>query len=429
MNPQIQLRKATQLFIVVVCFGFSPAVWAVNPPPDGGYPNGNTAEGFDALFSLTTGVNNTAIGFGALFDNTTGVENMATGAFTLESNTTGSDNTANGFEALQFNTSGVENTANGAFALEFNTIGFDNTASGAFTLESNTTGNSNTATGSEALNSNTTGINNTATGFEALEFNTTGNNNTANGFEALNSNTTGSANTATGLEALEFNTTGHDNLAEGYFALENNTTGSSNIAVGYLAGQNLTTGSNNIDIGANVLGNAGEANTIRIGKQGTQRSTFIAGIYPTAVIGSTVVINSNGKLGVAASSARFKEQIKPMDNVSEAILALQPVTFRYTKEIDPERTPQFGLVAEDVDKIDPELVVHDEQGKPYTVRYDAVNAMLLNEFVKEHRTVQEQGAMIACQQKQIDALTAGLQKVSAQFELSKSASRTVLNGQ
>jgi uncharacterized coiled-coil protein SlyX len=151
------------------------------------------------------------------------------------------------------------------------------------------------------------------------------------------------------------------------------------------------------------------------------------------VTGSTIVINSNGKLGVAASSARFKEQIKPMDNASEAILALQPVTFRYKKEIDPERTRQFGLVAE-VDKIDPELVVHDEQGKPYTVRYEAVNAMLLNEFHKEHRTVQElkanaakQETNIAQQQKQIEALTAGLQKVSAQLELNKRAPKTVLN--
>jgi len=169
-----------------------------------------------------------------------------------------------------------------------------------------------------------------------------------------------------------------------------------------------------------VLGNAGEANTIRIGKQGTQRSTFIAGIYPTAVSGSTVVVNSIGKLGVAASSARFKEQVKRMDKVSEAILALRPVTFRYKNDVDPYATPQFGLVAEDVDRIDPELVIHDEQGKPFSVRYEAVNAMLLNEFLKEHRKVEQM-------QKQIEALAAGLQKVSAQLELSKPAPRTVLN--
>jgi hypothetical protein len=218
--------------------------------------------------------------------------------------------------------------------------------------------------------------------------------------------------------------------------------------LGLTAGFNLTTGSNNIDIGAGVLGAAGEANTIRIGKQGTQRSTFIAGIFGTAVSGSTVVVNSSGKLGLAASSARFKEVVKPMDKASEAILALKPVTFRYKKELDPDGIPQFGLVAEQVEKVNPDLVARDAEGKVYTVRYEAVNAMLLNEFLKEHRNVAEQQSTIAelkttvaqqqkqiaaqqataaQQQKQIEALTATVRKVSDQIALSKPAPQLVAN--
>jgi len=173
---------------------------------------------------------------------------------------------------------------------------------------------------------------------------------------------------------------------------------------------------------------AGDAKKIRIGVQGTQNGTFIAGISGSTVGGgTTVVVNPAGKLGVAPSSARFKDEIKPMDKASEEILALKPATFRYKKEIDAERTLQFGLVAEDVEKVNPDLVVRDAEGKVYTVRYEAVNAMLLNEFLKEHRRVEEQGAMIARQQRQIEALTVGLQKVSAEIELAKSVPQTVLN--
>src|SRR5204862_3360712 len=203
------------------------------------------------------------------------------------------------------------------------------------------------------------------------------------------------------------------------------------IAVGATAGINLTIGSNNIYVG-NVGGGPGESARIRIGTQGTQTATYIAGISGAAVTGNQVVINSNGKLGVTASSARFKEKIQPMDKASESILALQPVTFRYKHELDPEGIPQFGLVAEDVERVAPDLVARDDQGKPYTVRYEAVNAMLLNEFLKEHRKVEQQrrdfeGA-IAQQQMEIEALTATvkqqaaqIQKVSAQLEASKPA--------
>jgi len=353
-------------------------------------------------------------------------------------------NTFQGVFALGANTSGGENTAFGDTALNFNTTGSANTAVGFDALQTNKTGSANTATGFGALFKNTA-TNNTATGSVALEFNTTGTANTANGAGALRANTTGSNNTAVGETALNKNTTGSGNTATGTEALVNNTTGGSNIALGDLAGQNLTTGSNNIDIGNQ--GVAAEAKTIRIGTVGTQKSTFIAGISGVAVTGSTVVVTATGKLGVATSSARFKEAIKPMDKASEAILALKPVTFRYKHEFDPDGIPQFGLVAEQVEKVNPDLVVRDADGKINTVRYEAVNAMLLNEFLKEHRKVEEQeqrlqkqeGTIVrqqkdfeskfAHQQKQIEALTSGLQKVSDQLELGKPALRTAENNQ
>jgi len=300
-------------------------------------------------------------------------------------------------------------------------------------MEKNTGGSSNVAVGLAALDSNTTGNGNTATGINALFFNQTGSNNAATGGNALLNNR-GNNNAATGAFALQGNTTGHDNTAQGFQSLNGNGSGSNNVAFGSHAGANLTTGNNNIDIGANVLGNAGEANTIRIGKQGTQKSTFIGGIFGTAVTGSTVVVSSSGKLGVATSSSRFKEAIKPMNKASEAILALKPVSFRYKQDIDPDGVPQFGLIAEEVEKINPDLVVRDEQGKVMTVRYEAVNAMLLNEFLKEHRNVAEQESTIAelkttiaQQQKQIEALTATVRKVSERIEISAPAAQVAAN--
>ena len=235
-----------------------------------------------------------------------------------------------------------------------------------------------------------------------------GNNNTGNGSKALYRNATGTGNTADGAQALL------------------NTTGEFNTALGYQAGMNLNTGSNNIDIGA--LGSAGDANTIRIGKPGTQTRTFITAIRGVTVpSGVGVIVGSDNQLGTVVSSARFKEAIKPMDKASEAILALKPVTFRYKKELDPDKIPQFGLIAEEVEKVNPDLAVRDENGKVNAVRYEAVNAMLLNEFLKEHRTVQGQ-------QKEIDALKTELkeqkaliQKVSAQLEASKPGPQVVNN--
>ena len=447
-----RLRRSF-LLIALACFRLSQPAQA----QDGDYGRGNTAEGFDALhtyittattaasdtaigdhalFSNTTGGDNTAIGAASLFSNTSGVENTATGLNALSNNTTGRDNTANGINALLQN-NGDNNTATGAFALQSNNVGIDNTATGLSALFSNTTGSENTANGAAALSGNTTGNSNTATGEGALLANKTGSNNTATGLSALESNTAGSNNTADGVEALLINT-GNSNTGSGYFALINNTSGSNNIAVGANAGSNLTTGSNNIDVGNK--GVAGESAKIRIGTVGTQKAVFIAGIHGVAVTGQPVVVNTIGQLGVTSSSARFKKAIKPMDKASEAILALKPVTFRYKKELDPNGIPQFGLVAEEVEKVNPDLVARDDEGKVYTVRYEAVNAMLLNEFLKEHRKVEEQGATIsqqrkhfeakiAEQQKQIEALTAIVQKVSNQLELSKPAPQIVANDQ
>ena len=226
-------------------------------------------------------------------------------------------------------------------------------------------------------------------------------------------NTIGINNAGVGVNALFSNTTGNLNVAIGVNSLLRNTTGSTNIALGVNAGGNLTIGNSNIDIGN--AGVAAEANTTRVGTQGTQRRAFIAGISGTAVTGSPVVVNASGQLGVAASSERFKDEIKPMNDVSEAILALQPVTFRYKKTIDPDRVPQFGLVAEEVAKVNPDLVARDAKGEVYTVRYEAVNAMLLNEFLKEHRKNEEQEKTIAELKSGMTALAATVKEEASQI--------------
>src|SRR5207248_3696505 len=422
--------------LVLACFALSPQARAVCQ--DGCLTNENTVLGDDALLSNTTGFGNTATGFQALLSNTAGGDNTANGVDALFSNTTGGGNTAVGAEALSSNTAGIQNTALGDLALDSNTTGGLNTACGLgavslnttrsnnvacgdSAMQFNTTGSFNTAVGTFALSNNSRGNENTATGFEALGGNTTGIHNTADGFQALESNDTGNFNIASGQGALSNNTSGSNNAALGQNALVSNTTGSSNVAIGSHAGFNLTTGSNNIDIGN--PGIATEAGIIRIGTVGTQTATFIAGVSVSAIAGGAVVVNNKGRLGVASSSQRFKDQIKPMEKTSEAVLALRPVTFRYKPEIDPERAPQFGLVAEEVEKINPALVTRDAQGKVFTVRYEAVNAMLLNEFLKEHRTVQElksvvakQEATIAQQQKGMKGLTATLKEQAAQIQ-------------
>jgi len=318
-------------------------------------------------------------------------------------------NTASGAFALFSNTTGADNTAIGDVALEANTTGASNTAIGVAALATNTGGSSNTAIGFDALLSNTLGEFNTVIGWSALNANTIGSHNTATGVGALSSNVGASFNTANGNGALMSVVANNNNTATGYLAL-GNSTGSNNTALGAFAGSNVITANNVICIGAN-LGGADTSNTCFIGN--------IFGV--TSSGGAAVFINSAGQLGTATSSRRFKEDIKPMNKASEALFALEPVTFRYKKEIDSAGTSQFGLVAEQVEEINPDLVVRDKNGKPYSVRYDQVNAMVLNEFLKEHRKTQKLEATVAQQQKQIDALTAGLQKVSAQLEASRSA--------
>jgi Chaperone of endosialidase len=402
MKTKIRNSISGLLFIPLLLTGFAllPRAQAETPAegvtPELALPGFNTADGFNALDSLTTGVFNS--GFGAL---------------TLEDNTTGS-----------------HNTALGAQALRVNTLGSFNTAVGENALVKNIDGNQNMALGQGALANNVTGDNNTAMGFQALNVNTTSGN-TAVGFQAARSNTSGLRNTAVGFQALFNNTTSGNNTAYGYRALAN-TTGTNNIALGFNAGLNINIGSNNIDIG-NPGAVFGESSTIRIGSA-SQSRTFIAGIrgvVPPVGVLLPVVIDLNGQLGNTVSSRRFKKEIKAMDNASEAIHALKPVTFHYKS--DTTSTPQFGLIAEEVAAVNPDLVVRDENGAIYTVRYEAVNAMLLNEFLKEHRKVEQLTkdfeTKLAQQQKQIEALTAGLQKVSAQVEMNRTAPQTVLNNQ
>jgi endosialidase-like protein len=367
----------TTILLALGCFVLCPLAKGVSPAPDGGYPGGNTAEGQNALFSLTTGGYNTAVGY-----------------FSLGSDTTEGFNTAVGAGALFANVAG-SNTATGAGALLSNGTGGNNTATGAFALASNTGANANTAIGAAALYSETIGGGNTAVGSGALA----------------------------------------------------SCTGSFNTAVGDFAGANLTTGNNNIDIGYNVEGVAGESNTIRIGNTDIN-ATIIRGISGTTIAnGTTVLVAANGQLGTMTSSARFKDKIKPMDKSSEALFSLKPVTFHYKKEIDPKAIPQFGLVAEEVEKVNRDLVVHDEAGKPYSVRYDQVNAMLLNEFLKEHkasleehrkieqqsREMERQKAAIAELKKDMEALIAvvkqhdsEMRKVTAQLELHGPVLQTVV---
>ena len=375
MNPLIQLKPITSPLLItltLLCFGLFPKAQGIVPPPDGGYPGFNTAEGQNALFSLTTGAANTAVGW-----------------FSLWGNAEGSFNTATGAGALLFSTSD-QNTAFGAAALLFNTFGFGNTAVGAAALLSNTGATVDTPNGGP-----------------------------------------GSANTAVGVSALSSNTTGGFNTAVGAYALANSLS-FGNIALGSGAGSNVTNANNVICIGtsgANV-----------------DESCFIGHIYSNAqpIVGTdpdSVTINSNGRLGRGnVSSRRYKHDIKPMDTASETLYALKPVSFRYNEEYDGTQTLAFGLIAEEVAEVYPDLVGRNSKGEPESVRYDQVNAMLLNEFLKEHRKNEEQQATItelkkelqanaARQQKQIEALTAGLQKVSAQLEASKSAPQVVLNNQ
>jgi hypothetical protein len=449
--------SALIIALTLLCIGLFPKAQAVVPAPDGGYPGGNTAEGQNALLSLTFGLYNTGVGIYSLLSLTdgsfnTGVgagtllantadENTATGAAALFSNITGSDNTANGAFALFSNTA-TGNTAIGSNALLNNTTGGTleniqgtnvgpNVAVGWQTLESNTVASANTAVGYQALQSFTTGPVGfeqvglcTAVGFRALA-NATGDGfaNSAFGYQALYNNSHGFGNTAIGLQALFSNTTGSSNVAIGNNALSNNTAGNSNAALGFNAGAAVTTASNVICIGS--FG------------QNVDNSCFIANIFDaTSASGIGVFVNSSGQLGTTTSSQRFKEEIEPMNQNSEALFALKPVTFRYKKEIDQVGIRQFGLVAEEVEKLNPDLVVRDKEGKPYSVRYDQINAMLLNEFLKEHNAFLEERSKVQQLEAALEAVNARLkeqdariEKVTAQLEVNKQAPTLVRNNQ
>ena len=349
--------------VSLVCFALCPLTQAVVPPPDGGYPGFNTAEGQNALFSLTTGAANTAVGWFSLWSNAEGGFNTATGAGTLFANIA-DGNTATGAGALLSNTTGDSNTANGTFALFNNTEGRRNNAFGSFALENHETGDHNNAFGSEALSSDTNGFGNNAFGDDALRDNT----------------------------------------------------GSSNTAIGDRAGYALTTGSFNVCIGASAPGVAGVSNT-----------TWISNVYSSVATTRQVCVNSDNKIGTLSSSRRYKEGTKPMNNTSEALFALKPVTFRYKKQIDPMQALSFGLIAEEVAEINPELITRDKDGKPETVRYEAVNAMLLNEFLKAHCRMEQQDKRIEELTAQLKEQAAQIQKVSARLEASKPAPQVVNN--
>jgi trimeric autotransporter adhesin len=459
MKTKVKNSISGLLFIplLLTCFALLPRAQA-ETPEEGVTPSAfvgtNTFDGFLALDNNTTGIKNSAFGAWALQNNTTGVQNTAIGSQALRFNTTASFNTAVGDNALLFNTTGTQNMALGQGALANNLTGSQNTAMGFQALnannatgnlavgfqalKANNTGTDNVGVGFQALASNTTAAQNVAVGNSALAHNSTGVQNTALGFGALFSNTTAGANstganTAVGFAALASTTTGGANTGIGYGALFN-CTGGGNSALGDLAGVDLTTSDGNICIGASVRGHAGEDNFIRIANNnlqvgGTNSKVFVGGIFGATIgAGGTFVgVNANGQLGTAASSARFKQDIAPMGKTSEAIFSLKPVTFHYKG--DTTNLPCFGLIAEEVAKVSPDLILEDKEGKPLTVRYEQINAMLLNEFLKEHHQVQDLKTIVAAQQKQIEALTAGLQKVSAQIEMSRPAPQIAVSDQ
>ncbi len=346
----------------------------------------NSGYGNFALSALTTGDRNSGFGSGALGGITSGASNNAFGVNALVDNSTGGENNAFGDEVLTFST-GSFNSGFGDQALKSNTTGEDNVAMGAQALFSNTVGATNNAFGDLALNLNTTGSFNVAVGHQALEANTTASQNVAVGVISLGKNTTGSTNTAIGYSSLGASRTGSNNVGLGFQAGTFITTGSSNIVVGANAGTKITTGSNNIEIGN--IGVAGDSAVIRLGRQGTQKKTFIAGIRGTTISGAAVMASATGQLGVQSSSRRYKKDIVDMGVASDALLKLRPVSFRY-KEADErgEHPVQYGLIAEEVAEVMPTLVVRDEEGRPETVAYQTLSSLLLNEYQKQHRDMQ-----------------------------------------
>jgi hypothetical protein len=396
-------------FFMFLCLSAMPIVHAVSPAPDGGYPSANTAEGQNALFSLTTGSYNTAVGWLSLRSDTTGSFNTAIGAGALAVNSA-DDNTATGVGALLNNTTGAFNTANGVLALFHNTQGDFNTGIGSFVLFNNTTGAQNMAMGDSALLANTSGSQNIAIGVSALR------------------NSNASHNVAIGKDALLHNNTGIFNVAIGESALQENTSANGNTAIGNDAGVNITGGGFNICIGSEVGGAVGDNNTIRIGDNlptaTGQSACYIGGIYGQLYgpNGTQCYVDPNGKLSVFFSARRFKTDIADMGTASQALLALRPLTFHYKAEFDKTATRQFGLVAEDVAAVNPDLVTRDAKGQLATVRYEAVNAMLLNEFLKEHRKVEKLEATVV-------ELSSRLDQIAARIKMNDSAAHVAVSNQ
>ena len=373
--------------------------------------SGNTAAGTGALAFLTTPASrNSAFGYAALYRNTTGESNTAAGYRALSGNTTASYNTAAGSEALSNNTVGTYNTAVGAAALRDNSAGSHNTAVGSGALHANTT-DSNTAIGFQAMNSTTTGANNTAFGSNSLF-----------------SNTTGKGNEAQGVNALYSNTTGIRNLAIGSNALYSNTTGSYNVSLGFDAGYNQTTGNDNIYI-ANQ-GVADESQTLRLGTRGTVGtvgsgilSAYIAGITTSQVTGSAVYVTPSGQLGVLASAERFKTSVEAMGTASEKLARLRPVTFEL--KTDPRGTRQYGLIAEEVAKVYPELVIHGADGRIDGVRYEELAPMLLNVLQQQHARLVAQARRAAARARIIRNLRLRATQVDARAEVIRNLERQV----
>ena len=403
----------------------------------------NSAFGDEALAVNTSGFDNEAFGYQALFANDSGDSNIAIGIVALRNNTSGRANIAIGNDSLNDNITGFENIAIGYNAMMNNDSGDNNVAIGLGTLFANTTGQRNSALGGQALSNNTTGINNAAFGFATLISNIDGFQNAAFGYNALASNLHGVDNVAIGSVAFQTGTAGTYNVAVGAFSFWEGS-GDDNTAIGHGSLSHVGTFSNNIALGSDsgdkiqldnniCIGNEGAASDtgiIRIGTDGTHVATLVAGIYGTIVSGGTpVFILSNGQLGTVTSSRRFKTDIAPMAASSDVLLSLNPVTFKYKPGIDPKGIPQYGLIAEDVEKVAPSLVIHDAQNRPYTVRYEQINAMLLNEFLKEHQRVKDQGDAVAAQGKTIAGLTranAELQKAVVQQEQKDNAIATRL---
>jgi hypothetical protein len=402
----------------LILIGMAATARAQQPPDvvssDASY---NTAMGTEALFSVLLGTGstaylgsrNTAVGWSSLLYNSSGYQNTAVGFQSMWSNLTGHDNVAIGPDALYANTSGDYNTGVGSNALPNNTTGITNTALGSSALWQNTSGSSNSAAGNAALSYNTTGSYNSALGSVALGLNKTGSNGTAVGANALVSNTVGNGNTAVGYNALASNTLGHTNVALGENALSGNTTGSHNVGIGLDAGAELTTGSNNIDVGSE--GVPGESGAIRIGVGGTQVRTFIAGINTSPITGAAVVINSEGRLGVLASSERYKTGITSMGAATQALGQLRPVSFHLKSE--PDGQLQYGLIAEEVAAVYPELVIRDAAGTIQGVRYDELAPMLLNEVQQQRAALRTLQAQLAEMQRLHEETRAALRELEA----------------